>query len=344
MRLQRLGLLFLLSLSFILLGDVISLRAAPPSNVTLAYFRAVPLDNAVRLEWGTDTEISTAGFFFERGQNGNFIYLEEIGIVNAEGGVVSGADYEAIDDTVIMGQVYTYKLYEIETNGNEKELSKVTIDLAPTPTPIQIGGPDPTDPPPTHTPRPSNTPTRRPTNTATPQATNTPRGGQEAATTTPRPTNTAVPSNTPTRSVKPTATSPLDPTATPTGSGAPILQPTSTPAPPVAPSPTLATGVASGAPAETPSPTPAPENVVYAQDAAAPAGTTPRPINGQQRLNTQPQNERSGSAAAATATPNPDVVNRGRLFLWGGFLLALLVFAASIIGSIILFTRKQYRS
>ncbi len=345
-------------LSLLLLGLLSwAARAQPtPSNVTLVYFNAVALDSSVRLSWGTDTELSTAGFFLERAVVGeSFVRLLDIGIVPSQGDPVAGADYEVIDQTAVNGNTYLYKLFEIESDGSEIELAQATVTLGgATATPASIGGGITNTPVP---PAPQNTATATVAAGSTPSSTATP-------TSFPSPTPVAAAGNRPSSPgtpLPPTATAgfPLSPSsfvATPTptpprvaiGSGTAVNSPMTTETSKEAEASTTAVD-----PSALP-PVPAlllsPEvqlsaSIVMVQaqeyeppvtESYTPPLNTPIPIGSdrQRQVELTPQPTLAMQSAAAT---------QGRLVLWGGFLLAMFIFTGSVIGSIILFTRKQFR-
>ena len=120
-----------------------SIRASSPLSVGLTRFEAIALDNAVRLEWDTETELGTAGFMLKRGQNGSFEYLSEVGgtgklFIGSEGGPIQGYDYAHTDETAVNGESYTYQLIEVTTGGSEaiQADTSVTAGIVPTNTPI----------------------------------------------------------------------------------------------------------------------------------------------------------------------------------------------------------------
>ncbi|HEX6383345.1 MAG TPA: hypothetical protein VF177_01625 [Anaerolineae bacterium] len=102
-------------------------------------------------------------------------------------------------------------------------------------------------------------------------------------------------------------------------------------------------------PAETPPPAtlegyPAvqssPQPAVTSSDPVAPAtiegGAPPIPIIGEQ------SETLSGSETAASSREaSPRQATQGRVFLWGGFIVALLLFITAVAGSIVLFTRQR---
>ena len=124
-------------------GKVLQARQA--LNVGLVRFEGIPLDNAVRLEWDTETELGTAGYKIKRGQNSALVYLPAPSgnsdlFIGSEGGPNLGFDYSYTDDTAVNGERYTYQLIEIEVDGSEIPLADTTVaaGLVPTKTPIVV--------------------------------------------------------------------------------------------------------------------------------------------------------------------------------------------------------------
>lgn len=350
---------FILVILFLMLAVRTQAQTEDPTAVTLVSFTASPLDNAVRLVWITGTEPNTTGFRIKRGApEGPFDYLDFLGddasgIIYGLGGVSDGAIYERTDNTVLNGEVYTYILVEIENNGSEVEPDNarrtVTVGLPPTNTPVSvvIPGAGATSTPPAN-------PTLAPISTAT--------GG--AATAQPNATATLPRFATVTPAAsQPTATPP----ATAVGnSGAPPLRPTN---PPPTPTPTanaandipfntetaenpFSPAAAQAQTLETATPDAAPGESGYpGLDAAGSDEPTPypgdqaQPAAGGSPTRVAVIGSAPGYAGDASLT-NPEAQpaagdSRGTLFLWVGFIVALLIFITGIIGSIILYTRKS---
>lgn len=107
-----------------------------------------------------------------------------------------------------------------------------------------------------------------------------------------------------------------------------------------------------GYPGSTETPAPATSEAYPAiQSSPAPAGTvtpypggtasddsspTPVPIIGEET-----ETATTPEAAGGGRQINAQQATRGRLFLWGGFVVALLLFMTGIAGSIVLFMRRQ---
>lgn len=337
--------------------------AQTPANVTLIYFNAESTADGVRLEWETGSELDTVGFIIERGQNGNFAPLDDIGFILATGSPTIGSVYTAVDETAVLNTTYVYRLYEIEGNSTAIALEDavITYNLTATATPIPLGGGQPTatsqptraaSATPTATSAATAAPGSTATATPTATATATPGANQTGARATPTPTQTTT--------AVPTATSTAaddnqpaggvaiaqaqEPTPT-TAVGYPgVEQPLSQPSTPgdgypAAPEagnsdyPAEATAVATNAP---------PVNNTVTDDTpdAYPnnSGQTPA-IIGAGSQTTQP------TPTAGPGAPGPDVDNGditlGRMFLWGGFIVALLIFIVAVVGAMSLFTRQR---
>ena len=325
-----------------------------PVNVGLLYFTATIQADGVRLDWGTATELNTAGFIIQRSSgSSSFETLNDIGIVSGTGGVATGATYSELDTTAVIGQTYSYKLVEIETNSNQIDLETVTVlfDPQPTATSILIGNP---------TPRPSNTPAAVATATTMPTATTT---------------NTAVPSqNTGQATATPLATAISEPTATPNNSN--TLTTVAQPTRPLQIPPTADLRLDQAFDSSGVNSSGANSGVVLAQEeptsAAYPGPDSPpldTPIDadsyppGQEPpVNIAPENStpypasspgdtiptRTIIGSAALYPPGTDItvpapsveVIRGRILLWVSFLLALFIFLSGVLGAIVLYRRR----
>ena len=85
------------------------------AEIELLYLDATGMDGAVRITWGTESEIDTRGFNIWRSEyeDGEYENINEA-LIPAEGGP---DDYEYGDNEVINGTTYWYKLQEVGLNG-----------------------------------------------------------------------------------------------------------------------------------------------------------------------------------------------------------------------------------
>lgn len=83
----------------------------------LLYFQlAAPA--AVTIQWNTETELDTAGFYLYRSEENedNFVLVNDR-LINSEGSAVSSASYSFEDQAVEAGKTYVYLLEEIQNDG-----------------------------------------------------------------------------------------------------------------------------------------------------------------------------------------------------------------------------------
>ena len=89
-----------------------------PTLVELSYFRATSLDSAVILEWATETELDNAGFNLWKSEEKDEEYARiNSYFIPAEGEAGFGAEYSYTDYDVQNGNIYFYKLEDIDIYG-----------------------------------------------------------------------------------------------------------------------------------------------------------------------------------------------------------------------------------
>jgi len=356
------SLFFVVTLLIMLaLGSQLQAQDDEPTAVTLVSFTATPQDNAVKLVWITGTEIGTAGFRLKRGApEGPFEYLDFLGddasgIIYGQGGVSDGAIYERIDNTAVNGQTYIYILVEIENNGEEVEPDNarrtVTAGLPPTNTPVSVIVPP--------TSAAGSTATATQTSSTTAPTSTRPNS---SATSQPQASATAVRFATVTPSAS-QSDEPAAPTAVPNTTGSDTR--TTNPATPRPTSTAASTNeavlnddafgaaVALAQGEETPVPAPPVDSGYPATDTTTSSDTEVSPSYPPEEtlgtaVPTQTRMAVIGSvpgydSALATGTQPQSAPggSRGTLFLWLGFIVALLIFVTGVIGSIVLYTRKS---
>jgi len=116
-------------------------------SVGLSRFEAIPQENGMRLEWDVETEIGTAGYMIKRGEEGVFDYLidpqtdDELFIL-AEGSPTQAYTYSYTDESAVSGITYTYQLFEITAGSSEQLQDEVTIiyQIEATKTPVTFSG------------------------------------------------------------------------------------------------------------------------------------------------------------------------------------------------------------
>jgi len=84
----------------------------------LAFFTATGHDGYVLLEWETASEIDNAGFNLWRSEAeaGSYAKLNA-DLIPARGGPTTWASYSYVDDAIINGVTYWYKLEDVDVHG-----------------------------------------------------------------------------------------------------------------------------------------------------------------------------------------------------------------------------------
>jgi hypothetical protein len=81
------------------------------------------ISNIIRLDWSTATEVNALGYEVQRDASGDGLF-QPIGWVNAEGNTIQISEYSFVDNDVIPGKVYYYRLRQVDFDG-QQDYSKV---------------------------------------------------------------------------------------------------------------------------------------------------------------------------------------------------------------------------
>jgi hypothetical protein len=122
-----------------------AVRQSMPSSplpVELSSFSAIVLENAIKLNWRTETEVSNYGFEIQRAE-GNFEFrnspegmdpqnFEMIGFVEGHGNSNSPKEYSFTDDLTLtpnLTHTLYYRLKQIDTDGKFEYSKVIEVDL-----------------------------------------------------------------------------------------------------------------------------------------------------------------------------------------------------------------------
>lgn len=113
---------------------IVATRTVTLMDVDLVNFDASPLNNAAQLEWTTQSEIHVGAYRLERGENGVFTWLQELGdngYISAMGGPSLAASYVMTDSTAVNGHTYDYRLIAVQAAPTilEQEVAEDTVTL-----------------------------------------------------------------------------------------------------------------------------------------------------------------------------------------------------------------------
>ena len=77
---------------------------------------------SIEVRWQTETEFDTAGFYVLRGnrEDGPFLRINDQLIASAAD-PVAGGDYLLVDSNIVAGEIYYYRLEDVELDGNSTQ-------------------------------------------------------------------------------------------------------------------------------------------------------------------------------------------------------------------------------
>jgi len=121
-----------------------------PLPVELSSFAAKTIDkNKVKLNWKTETEVNNYGFDVERksnvkGQTSDD--WEKIGFVNGNGNSNAPKDYSYIDNNLVGGSKFLYRLKQVDNDGKFTYSDAVEVEVLPTQYELSQNYPNPFNP------------------------------------------------------------------------------------------------------------------------------------------------------------------------------------------------------
>ena len=122
--------LFAFFISLLIVFTYQSVRA----NVGLVSFTATAQENAILIEWVTETELDNAGFIVRRSEHPVLDYEDISPFILARGSGAGGAEYEFLDDDALEGITYYYQLEAWDINNNSETFGPVSAIIGATPT------------------------------------------------------------------------------------------------------------------------------------------------------------------------------------------------------------------
>jgi hypothetical protein len=122
-------------------------ESGTPQAVTLLDFDVVVVDaTTLRIVWSTASELNVIGFYVWRSENGDRSQgvLVTPDLIEPQGDLLFGAEYEVIDGSLRPDTQYSYWLQEIDWNGKVSEFGPVTVRTPglPVDTPEDPGEPE----------------------------------------------------------------------------------------------------------------------------------------------------------------------------------------------------------
>lgn len=117
-----------------------------PLPVELSSFAAKIYDkDKVKLNWKTQTEVNNYGFDIER-QAVNNEQWEKVGFVNGSGNSNSPKEYSYVDNNLVGGSKFKYRLKQIDNDGQFKYSDAVEVKVLPTEFELSQNYPNPFNP------------------------------------------------------------------------------------------------------------------------------------------------------------------------------------------------------
>ena len=97
-----------------------------PLPVELSSFSAVVLNNGIKLNWRTETEVNNYGFEILRQAQDD--YWQKLGFVEGHGNSNSPKEYSFIDDNTTSGK-YVYKLKQVDNDGTFEYSKLIEVNV-----------------------------------------------------------------------------------------------------------------------------------------------------------------------------------------------------------------------